>query len=315
MANTGNNPYEVEETTLDFRNGLELLLQQRVSILRPLVEVGSYVGKGARMLNQIGVLNAPAAGARYSDGVPQIPFFTSRWVFPNDREIRVWVDTFDELRSIVDPKGGITQASAAAIGRYFDDLIINAATGSATTGPDPSNYSTESFDTAASTSGGAVVADTFGASASTGLTWPKIVEAERGMRRRRALDNEKPCLIIGSQQNANLKLQQEVISREYGIGMIGSDGNVGSVGIFDVYVSDRLNTSSSDTLRNCIAFVRSGLHLGVWRDMNTFIDNLPTKVSRPWQLLSMVTAGATRTQQYKTFQINAADTSGQDPTA
>ena len=78
---------------------------------------------------------------------------------------------------------------------------------------------------------------------------------------------------------------------------------------------ERLNTSSSNTLRNCIFGVRSGLYLGLWKDMATRIDNRIDLAGQPWQLYSMVSAGATRTQLGKLVQVNAADTTGSDPTA
>jgi hypothetical protein len=237
-------------------------------------------------------------------------------VFPNDRDLAVLVDQFDELRTIVDPKPGIAEAVSAAGGRYFDDLIINAANGTASTGVDSSNFSTESFSTTVSTSGGYLVADTFGASASTGMTYPKMVEAWRVMRHAQVdLDAEAPCLLIASQQESDLKKQQEVISKEYNENVVVSDGRVTRVGGFDLVVSERLNTSSSNSLRNCLAFVQSGLHLGIWRDMNVKIDNRVDLTAHPWQLYAMLSAGATRTQLFKVVQINCADTSGFDPTA
>jgi hypothetical protein len=237
-------------------------------------------------------------------------------VFPNDRDLAVLVDQFDELRSIVDPKPGISEAVASAGGRYFDDLIINAANGSASTGVDASNFSTESFASTVSTSGGYLVADTFGASASTGMTYPKMVEAWRVMRHAQVdLDAETPCLLISSQQEADLKKQQEVISKEYNENAVIESGRVTRLGGFDLVVSERLNTSSSNSLRNCLAFVSSGLHLGIWRDMGIKIDNRVDLTSQPWQLYAMLSAGATRTQLFKVVQINAADTTGFDPTA
>jgi hypothetical protein len=316
MANTGNNPYEVELLTTQFTTRLDLLLQQRISVLRGYVETAEYVGKQGSPVQQIGVLEYKQPAGRYSPLVPQIPNYTRRWVFPNDRDLTVLVDTFDELRTIVDPKGGITDAAAAAANRYFDDLIINAANGPAKTGVDASNLVTENFDSTVSTSGGALVADTFGASASTGMTYPKFVEGWRVMRHQQVdLQAERPCAVIGSQQESDLKKQQEVISKDYGGSMSVLDGNITRIAGFDIVLSERLNTSSSNTLRNCLAFVRSGVHLGMWKDVNTRITERTDLTSHPWQLYSMISAGATRTQQFKVIQINAADTSGFDPTA
>lgn len=316
MANTGNNPYEVELLTTQFTSKLELLLQQRVSKLRGVCDSAMYVGKMASPVNQIGVLEFKQPSGRYSPITPQVPQYTRRWIFPNDRDLAVLVDTFDELRTIVDPKAGISEAVAAAGGRYFDDLIINAANGSASTGVDASGLTTESFSSTVSTSGGYLVADTFGASGSTGMTYPKMVEAWRVMRHAQVdLDAEGPTLLISSQQESDLKKQQEVINKDYNDNMVVESGRVQRIAGYDLIVSERLNTSSSNTLRNCLAFVRSGLHLGIWKDMNINIDNRRDLTSHPWQLYAMLSAGATRTQLFKVVQINCADTSGFDPTA
>lgn len=315
-ANVGNNPYEVELLTTQYTTKLDLLLQQKISKLRGRITSGTYVGKAGSPVQQIGVLEYKQPAGRYSPLVSEIPNYTRRWVFPNDRDITVLVDTFDELRSIVDPKGGITDAAAAAGNRYFDDLVINAANGGATTGVDATNYSTEAFNSTVSTSGGALVADTFGASASTGATYPKFVEAWRVMRHQQVdLDAEKPCVLFGSQQESDLKKQQEIISKDYGGSMAIENGNIDRVAGFEAIVSERLNSSSSNTLRNCLAFVPSGLHLGIWKDQNTRITERTDLTGHPWQLYSMISAGATRLMQFKVVQINCADTSGFDPTA
>jgi hypothetical protein len=311
MANVGNNPYEVELLTQSYSTVLELLLQQEQSKLRMHVDARQYVGKAASPVQQIGVVEFKQPAGRYSPLVPEIPQYTRRWIFPNDRDIDILVDTFDELRTIVDPKGGINQAVMAAGNRFFDDLIIAAALGSASTGVDTGSLSTETFDAT-----NALVADTFGASASTGMTYPKLVEAWRIMRFRQVnLDAEPPCVIIASQQESDLKKQAEVINRDFNDRPVVEEGRVTRLAGFDVVVSERLNSSASTTLRNCFAFVRSGLHLGIWRDMQTKVDNRVDLTSHPWQLYAMISAGATRTQQFKVIQINCADTNGFDPTA
>jgi len=315
-VNAGNNPYEVELLTQQFTARLDLLLQQRISKLRGLCDSGMHVGKGASPVQQIGVIEYKQPAGRYSPLVPDEPQYTRRWVFPNDRDLTVLVDQFDELRTIVDPKGGISEAAAAAAGRYFDDLIINNANGTAFTGENAGTQTSEAFSSTVSTSGGYLVADTFGASGSTGMTYPKLVEAWRVMRHAQVdLEAERPCVIISSQQESDLKKQQEVISKDYGGVMSVSEGRIQNLAGFDVIVSERLNSSSSTTLRNCLAFVRSGLYLGIWRDIMTKFNERVDITSHPWQFYSMVSAGATRTQLFKVVQINAADTTGFDPTA
>lgn len=309
MASTGNNPYEVELLTTQYTTMLDLLLQQRMSKLRGYCASGTHVGKMASPVQYIGVLQARAPAGRYAPIQFQVPNYTRRWVFPTDREIPVPLDTFDELRTIVDPKSGINEAVVSAYNRFFDDLLIAAALGSASTGVDASSLSTETFDTT-----NAKVADTYGASASTGMTYPKLTEAWRILRHyQNDLDAEPPCVVIGSKQEDELKRQQEVINSDYGGGFRSADGAVRRAAGFDLIVSERLSVASN--IRSCIAFVKSGLYLGIWRDMTVRIDNRVDLSSQPWQLYSMASAGATRTQQFKIIQIDCADTTGADPTA
>jgi len=291
---------------------VELLVQQKTSKLRGMVASGGgHVGKMASPIQQLAPFEFKAPAGRYSPIQFQLGSLTRRWVFPTDRDLGVPFDNFDALKSIVDPRGGYSEATVAAGNRFFDDLLIAAATGSASTGVDASSLSTETFD-----STNALVADTFGASASTGMTYPKLVEAYRIMQHRQVdVEAERPCVVMGSLQISDLKKQQEVISKDYNERPVIEEGRVTSLAGFDIIPSERLNTSSSNSLRNCFAFVKSGLYLGLWKDMDINITQRTDLASQPWQLYAMVSAGATRTQQYKIVQINCADTTGFDPTA
>lgn len=311
MTGPSVNPFEVELLTTQYTTTLELLLQQKISKLRGKCASGTHVGKMASPVQQIGALEYKAPAGRYAPIQFQLPNYTRRWVLPTDRDVGVPVDTFDELKTIVDPKAGINMAVVAAANRFADDLLIAAAFATAQTGVDASSLTGETWP--ASTY---LVADTFGASASTGMTYPKIVEAFRLLRHyQNDLDSERPVLVIGSQQESDLKRQQEAISHEYNDRPIVEDGFITRLGGFDIVVSERLATSSSNTLRNCIGFVPSGLYLGIWKDMEVRVDRRMDLSSQPWQLYSMISMGATRTQLGKIIQINAADTTGADPTA
>lgn len=311
MTAASSNPYEVELLTAQYSTVLELLLQQRTSRLRGLCASGTHVGKMASPVQQIGPLEFKAPAGRYSPVQPQQPNYTRRWVFPNDRELPVLVDEFDELKTIIDPKSGINMAVMAAAGRFFDDLLIQNVFATAQTGVDASSLTGETWP--ASTY---LVADTFGAASSTGMNYAKFVEAKRILRHyQNDLDAEPPFCVIGSQQEADLLRQQEAISKEYNDKPVVEEGKVTKLAGFDIVVSERLATSSSNTLRNCIFGVRSGLYLGIWKDMATRISQRTDLSGQPWQLYSMVSAGATRTQLGKVVQVNCADTQGADPTA
>lgn len=309
MANTGNNPYEVELLTTQYTTLLELLLQQKMSKLRGTVSTGMHVGKMASPVQQIGVLSVRAPAGRYSQINFDIPNYTRRWVFPTDRELAVPLDTFDELRTIVDPKAAINETVAAAYNRFFDDLIIAAFNASASTGVDASSLTTETFDTT-----NARVADTYGASASTGISYAKLTEAWRIMRHYQVdLDAEAPMLLIGSRQEDELKKLVEVANTDYNPGGAVQSGTIPRLAGFNIMVSERLPVASN--IRTCFAWVKSGMYLGMWKDMSVKISNRDDLSSQPWQLYSMASAGATRLQQFKVIEVRCADTTGADPTA
>lgn len=318
MASIGNNPFEVELLTTQYTTLLELLLQQKVSKLRSRINSGMHVGKQASPVQQIGVLEFKQPAGRYSPIQFQLPQYTRRWVFPNDRDVAVPVDTFDELRTIVDPKGGINQAVVAAGNRFFDDLVIAAYFGSASTGVDASSLTTETFPgLGADTAATYLVSSSFGAASSTGMTYPKVVEAMRILEHYQALeDGEEVTLLMGSQQHADLKKQIEMISRDFNETPVVTEGKIDRIGGCGVVVSERLSSSiNGSNLRACPVFVKSGMYLGLWKDMTTRVDNRIDLSSQPWQLYSMISAGATRTQLGKVICINCSDTTGSDPTA
>lgn len=311
MTSTGNNPFETELLTVQYTTNLELLLQQKESKLRSLISSGPAVGKLVSPVQQIGVVEFKAPQSRYADIVYQVPNYTRRWVSQNDRDCGILVDTFDELRTIVDPKAAINEAVMAAANRFFDDVIIGAFFATAQTGVDASSLASETWP--ASTY---VVADTFDSASSSGLIYAKLIEARRILRHyQNNLDAESPTLVAGSQQESDLLRQAEIIDKQFNEASVIEDGKVTRIAGTNIVYSERLQTSSSDSLRNCPMFVRSGMHLGIWKDMETRLGRVETKVSHPWQLYSMISCGATRVQLGKIIQINCADTSSADPTA
>ena len=77
-------------------------------------------------------------------------------------------------------------------------------------------------------------------------------------------------------------------------------------------ISERLPQTTVNTTRGVLVFVKSGLYLGVWKDMTNNIDIRTDLSGRPWQVLTQTMYGATRTQPGKVIQVLCADTSGAD---
>jgi hypothetical protein len=312
MAADGQGLFPLETT--QFSTNLELKLQQMGSLLRARVREGFHVGKMASPVNQVGAIQSKAPAGRYAPKNRTDSDFTRRWVFPTDKEIDQLIDSFDELKTIVDPKSAYVEGAAMAAGRDWDDAIIAASTSSASQiGQDAASLTTEDFTVGATNP--FQVASNFGASAATGLTVAKMIETKRILRHyHNDLDRDQATLIIGSSQEADLLKQAQVTNADFnGDRPVLVDGKVVRFMGFDIVVSERLPLTTTN-VRGCIAFVKSGMYLGLWKDTTNRVSIRNDLSSEPYDLYTSYSFGATRTQLGKVIQILAADTSGADIT-
>lgn len=295
--------------TTQFSTALELLLQQMGSKLRGKVREGFHVGKMASPVNQIGSITLKAPAGRFAPKNRTDAEFVRRWVFPNEGEIDQLIDSFDELQTIVDPKAQYVQNAGNAVGRAWDDNIIANATANAQIGQDAASLTTETFNTA-----NFQISVSFGASTSNGLSVAKLIEAKRILRHyHNDLETDSLTLVIGSQQEADLLNQVEVVSTEFNERPVLVDGNVRKFLGYDIVVSERLpfNRGASNQ-RGVLAFVKSGLYLGIWKDVRNRVSIRNDLSSEPWDLNTQVMYGSTRLQPGKLIEILCSDTSGAD---
>lgn len=298
----------VNLVTQEFTSTVQLLLQQKESLVSPAVMRGNHVGKAASPVNQVGVVQFQTPSGKFAPLNRQDPDMVRRWVFPNDAEAMVMIDSFDRLKSIVDPQSAEAQAIVAAAGRFMDDKILNNFFATAYTGPDTGNLASETFNTT-----NFRIASTFGASSATGLTVAKIIEARRILRHyHNELETDMPTMVIGSQQEADLLNQVQVVSTEYNDRPVLVDGRLKQFLGFNIIVSERIPYGSN--LRQVPCFVKSGMHLGIWQDIQIDISQRKDLSSQPYQIYAKLSMGATRTEPGKVLQILCADTTGGDIT-
>jgi len=296
--------------TTQFSTNLELLLQQKGSKLRGHVTEGFHTGKMASPINQVGSVALRAPAGRFAPMQRVDSQFVRRWVFPQEGEIPQLVDTFDELQTIVDPKSAYVMNATNAVGRAWDDVLLAQATGTAQIGQDAAGLSSETFSTSSFQ-----IASTFGSSSASGLTVAKIIEARRILRHyHNDLESDAPTMVIGSSQEADLLNQVQVVSTEFNDKPVLVDGHVKRFLGFNIEVSERLPQTTVGSVRGVLVFVKSGLYLGMWKDVTNRISIRNDLSGEPWQVYTSVMYGATRTQPGKVLQILASDTSGADIT-
>jgi hypothetical protein len=300
-----------------FSTMLELKLQQKMSLLKGRTVGGNHVGsKQASPIQFLGAMQMKTPQGRFAPKQPEAQDYTRRWIVPIDKEGDQYVDNFDQLKTPIDPQSQLVARAAAACARQWDDEIIRAATATATIGTDAGSLTTEAFDTT-----NFQIAGNFGASAAVGLTVAKLNEARRILEHNHALDEDKTItLVIGSQQHADLRNQALVTSSDFNInGGILVNGEVTRFMGMDIVVSERLpvliDKNAATNQRGCLAFVKKGIYLGTWQDVKTTVAQRYDLSSNPWDINTMISFGATRTQLGEVIQICAADTIGADITA
>ncbi|MGD9878911.1 MAG: phage capsid protein [Reyranella sp.] len=297
----------IDLAVTQFSANLEMKIQQKGSKLRGRVAEGTHVGKQASPVQYLGPVKVQVPAGRFAPLAPVHPTFERRWVFPKDRDLPQLVDSFDELRLISDPKSQYSSNAAAAVAREWDDQLIAAAKADARIGTDVDALSTESFD---DTTYG--VAVNYGASAANGLTVAKLRELKRKMRHYAqdgSDDDEMMTILIGSQQESDLLAETQITNSDYnGDRPVLVDGSIKRFLGFDFIVSERLAVASN--VRSCIAFMKSGLYLGIWSDTSTTPSIRNDLSGHPYQLYTKFTVGATRLQKGKLFEVKCSDTTG-----
>lgn len=273
-----------------YTTNVGLLLQQRGSKLRDAVTVGSYTGKAAKAVEQIGAVTAQARTSRHADTPLISTPHDARWVFPTDYEWADMIDDQDKLRMLIDPTSPYAVNGAYALGRAMDDLIITAALGTAMTGENGSTST--AFATATQQI----------AVGATGLTVAKLRQARRILMANEVDVAMDPLYIaVTAQQMDNLLGTTEVTSSDYNTVKTLVSGDVDTFLGFKFIQVERLGLDGSGD-RRCIAWAKSGLHLGLWNDITTKISERADK-SYATQVYVKGTFGATRTEEKKVVEI------------
>lgn len=279
-------------SVIDYKSTVEHLLQQRGSKLRMCVMEDTYHGKAGAAVNQLGAVTAVAKTTRHADTplieTPQ----DKRWVYPTDYEWADLIDDQDKLRIIADPTSPYAINGAMALGRAMDDLIITAATGTSKTGEDGSTSTTfPSAQTATTTAGG--------------LTVAKLREAMQLLIAAEVdVDNEPLYCAIGAQQHDDLLGETQAVSLDFTNKPVLVDGRIKAFMGFNFIDSQRLALSGSN--RTAICWAKSGLHLGIWNDINVQISDRADK-SYSTQVYVKGTFGATRVEEKKVVAITCSE--------
>ena len=281
-----------------YTTNVQLLLQQKGSKLRNTVTVGSYTGKAAKAIEQVGPVTAQKRTIRHGDTPLISTPADARWVFPVDYEWADLIDDQDKLRMLIDPTSSYSQNGAYALGRAMDDEIISAFFADAKTGENGSTTTVFGVDQ------DVVVAT--GSTGATGLNISKLREAKKILMQNEVdIDNDPLFCIITAAQHDDLLNEAQAISLDYNTRPVLVDGKITAFMGFNFIHTERLPLNSSSQ-RRVPAFAKSGMHLGLFNDINTMISERADK-GYATQVYVKGTFGATRTEEGKVVEIVCAE--------
>lgn len=288
----------IDLATQQFTANVELLLQQKGSKLRNAVTVGMYKGKQGSPVNQIGAVNAQRVTQRFGP-MPRVDAGVDRrWVYPVSYDLPQLIDTIDELKTIVDPRSAYATNAMYAMGRAMDDEIITAVFGTNKTGETGATSTTF-------TSGNIVGVNTGGTDSS--LNVAKLRAAKKILMANEVdLENDPLFCIISADEHDALLGDIQVTSLDFNNKPVLVEGRVMSFMGFNFIHCERIPDGTDDQSGTSTAipvWAKSGMHLGIWNDIQSRASQRNDLQNEPWQLYTTGSFGATRLQETKVCKI------------
>ena len=272
-----------------YSNNVQMLSQQKGSLLRNAVDAETIVGKNA-FFEQVGQATAQKRVSRHSD-TPQIDTpHARRRVSMVDYEYADLIDKQDQVRTLIDPTSSYAQAAAFALGRAMDDEIISAISGNA--------FSGETGSTTVALPSAQKITE----SGTDGLTIAKLRNAKE-LFDSASVDPSIPrYIVVGPKQISDLLGTTQVTSSDFNTVKALANGEINSFLGFNFITSNRLSIASSKRL--CLAFAMDGVKLALGQDIMTRIDERSDK-GYATQVYVCMTMGATRMEEEKVVTIQA----------
>lgn len=279
-----------------FKSAVDLKLQQAGSKLRPYVMEESVTGDTA-WFEQIGPTEAQDVTSRHGDSPLVSTPHDRRKCTLQDKEWGDLIDRLDRVKTLIDPTNPYTMNASMAMGRAIDDIILTAANGTA--------YSGHTGATSNSLAAANKVAINYvesGSAANSGLTVGKLRRAKEIMD-----DDEVPTddrhIAVTAKQVHDLLTDPEVTSADYNVVRALVNGEINNYLGFEFHRISSSLVPISTTTRQCLAWHREGIKLGVGQDIMTRVAERADK-RFSWYAYLCMSFGAVRLQEEYVVQIS-----------
>ena len=285
-----------------YTTNVMMLLQQKGGKLLGAVSQGSYTGKGAKAVEQVGQVRPVKNLSRHADTPLISTPGDARWVFPNDYEWADLIDDQDKLRMLIDPTSAYTMNAVESMRRAQDDEILQAFFATSATG--------ENGTTSTTFPAGQQVGVNAGGTSSS-LNVPKLRAAKKlFMSNGVDLESEKLFMAITSSDHDALLNEIPIISKDYNSTPVLVDGKVQAFLGFNFIHVEFTDSAAYDaqatiglSTRLIPAWTQRGMHLGMWNDVSVKVTERADK-RYATQCYAKTTVGATRVEEKRVVQIS-----------
>lgn len=299
-----------QQYILQYEDEMRLAYQFEGSKLQGKFKTATHEGQGASPADYVGPMLANDNPGRLAPTPSNNATVTRRWVYPNYFDIGTQIAKQDVKRVFNGGQlqSGYSLAQGKAMARKKDDIMLEAFFLAANTG--------QNGGTSTVFPSGNIIAHDFGASAATGLTVAKLIEAQRILESGGVdLETEKLYCAITSADHAFLKKQIELRSDEYSDAAVLNKGRVTNfLNIEFVHLefqnatyypraqAQMVNGSSE---RLVPIWAESAMYMAEWQPIQLRASERPD-LSYAWQLYSFAETGATRLQELGVIQAICA---------
>lgn len=281
-----------------FSDNFNILAQQTKSRLESTVTVKTGIVGTSYRDDSVGGSEAEDITTRGGDitggDLPQ----QGRYVDMIDTDWWKWVYEFDEQKMLADPKSPYLRMGVAALNRKKDARIIYALQNSARQVKEDGTSELIALPTAEKI----VVAG-------AGLTKAKLISTLEilGIAEATGEDEgeDQVTFVLTQKQISDLLGDTTLTSAEYVSVQMLMSGKPGNFLGFN-FVRTQLLPKVATT-RYCYAYAKSGVLLGIGKDVNTTISIRTDKRGHPWQPYSRMTTGAVRREDVKVVEIACAE--------
>lgn len=277
-----------------FENNVRHLAQQQEAKLRGTVQEKS-VQSESHNWEILGTLAAAEKTSARTATPTQDAAWTRRVSVPKTYHIGTSTELEDPVQMLVDPNSNLTRAIAAGMKRQVDDVIIDAAIGTALDGA------------------GATPALPAGQVIGTGvdkISFDIVTEVQEKFMANDIDPSVPKCFVVGPKQVRKLMQTTQMTSKDFvdasALQQLNSTGIVPNWMGFTWILSTRLNAPAANEL-DLIAYTMDAIGMQVNKDISTRVAEDPS-LSFATRLYAHMTLGAVRVEDEQIVKVHVSDT-------